>query len=147
VALDGPASGFTDSFETAAALAAAIAAIPGLDRARLLVFGGWESASRGAGSTLQMVGERLGIAEQFQGVDQVRVGEDGSLEILERIEGGRHQVSVCAAPPAVLGWATGNLPEPRNNPQIGMANMRAIMPALQRAKATPIPTPACRFTR
>ena len=49
VALDGPARGFTDSFETAAALAAAIAAIPGLDRARLLVFGGWESASRGAG--------------------------------------------------------------------------------------------------
>jgi electron transfer flavoprotein beta subunit len=138
VALDGPASGFTDSFETAAAVAAAIAAIPGLDRAKLLVFGGWESASRGAGSTLQMVGERLGIAEQFQGVDQVTVGEDGSLEILERIEGGRHQVSMCTAPPAVLGWATGNLPEPRNNPQIGMANMRAIMPALQRAKATPI---------
>jgi electron transfer flavoprotein beta subunit len=138
VALDGPASGFTDSFETAAALAAAIAAIPGLDRARLLVFGGWESASRGAGSTLQMVGERLGIAEQFQGVDQVTVGEDGGLEILERIESGRHQVSVCAAPPAVLGWATGNLPEPRNNPQIGMANMRVIMPALQRAKATPV---------
>jgi electron transfer flavoprotein beta subunit len=145
VTLDGPASGFTDSFETAAALASAIAAIPGLDRARLLVFGGWESASRGAGSTLQMVGERLEIAEQFQGVDQVTVGEDGSLEILERIEGGRHQVSVCAAPPAVLGWATGNLPEPRNNPQIGMANMRAIMPALQRAKATPIPNTGLSF--
>ena len=145
VALDGPASGFTDSFETAAAVAAAIAAIPGLDRAKLLVFGGWESASRGAGSTLQMVGERLGIAEQFQGVDQVTVGEDGSLEILERIEGGRHQVSVCTAPPAVLGWATGNLPEPRNNPQIGMANMRAIMPALQRAKATPIPNTGLSF--
>ena len=145
VALDGPASGFTDSFETAAALASAIAAIPGLDRARLLVFGGWESASRGAGSTLQMVGERLGIAEQFQGVDQLTVGEDGSLEILERIEGGRHQVSVCAAPPAVLGWATGNLPEPRNNPQIGMANMRAIMPALQRAKAAPISSAGLTF--
>jgi electron transfer flavoprotein beta subunit len=134
VALDGPASGFTDSFETAAALAAAIEGIPGLDRARLLVFGGWESASRGAGSTMQMVGERLGITEQFQGVDQITVREDGGFEVLERIEGGRHQVSVCAAPPAVLGWATGNLPEPRNNPQVGMANMRAIMPALQRAK-------------
>ena len=34
----------------------------------------------------------------------------------------------------MLGWATGNLPEPRNNPQIGMMNMRTIMPALQRAK-------------
>ena len=50
----------------------------------------------------------------------------------------RHQVSVCAAPPAVLGWATGNLPEPRNNPQVGMANMRTVMPALQRAKAAPV---------
>ncbi|MDR3702102.1 MAG: electron transfer flavoprotein subunit beta [Candidatus Sulfopaludibacter sp.] len=139
VALDGPASGFCDSFETAAALASAIEAIPGLDRARLLLFGGWESASRGAGSTLQMIGERLGIAEQFQGVDQLTVRDDGSLEILERIEGGQHQVSVCAAPPAALGWATGHLPEPRNNPQVGMANMRTIMPALQRSKPAPLP--------
>jgi electron transfer flavoprotein beta subunit len=138
VALDGPASGFGDSFETAAALAGAIEGIAGLDRARLLLFGGWESASRGAGSTLQMVGERLGITEQFQGVDQISVREDGSFEILERVEGGRHQVSVCAAPPAVLGWATGHLPEPKNNPQVGMANMRTVMPALQRAKAAPI---------
>lgn len=137
VALDGPASGFADSFETAAALAAAIEAIPGLDKSKLLVFGGWESASRGAGSTLQMVGERLGITEQFLGVDQITV-TDGGLEILERVEGGKHQVSVCAGAPAVLGWATGKLPEPRNNPQVGMANMRAIMPALQRAKAAPV---------
>lgn len=138
VALDGPASGFCDSFETAAALAETIAAIASLDRTKLLVFGGWESASRGAGATLQMVGERLGITEQFQGVDQVTLRADGGLEVLERIEGGRHQVSVCAAPPAVMGWATGHLPEPRNNPQVGMTNMRAIMPALQRAKAAPI---------
>ena len=138
VALDGPASGFTDSFETAAALAGGIEAIAGLDRTRMLLFGGWESASRGAGSTLQMVGERLGITEQFQGVDQITVHDDDSFEILERVEGGKHQVSLCSAPPAVLGWATGHLPEPRNNPQVGMANMRAIMPALQKAKAAPI---------
>ena len=30
--------------------------------------------------------------------------------------------------------ATGHLPEPKNNPQIGMANMRQVMPAVQRAK-------------
>jgi electron transfer flavoprotein beta subunit len=138
VALDGSASGFSDSFATAAALAAGIEGIAGLDRTRLLLFGGWESASRGAGSTLQMVGERLGIFEQFQGVDRIVFRDDGSFEILERIEGGKHQVSVCHTPPAVLGWATGDLPEPRNNPQVGMANMRAIMPALQRAKAAPI---------
>ena len=137
IALDGPASGFTDSFETAAALADAIQVIPGLDRSRLLLFGGWESASRGAGSTLQMVGERLGITEQFQGVDQITAVENG-LEILERVEGGRHQVSVCAAPPAAFGWATGHLPEPRNNPQVGMVNMRGIMPSLQKAKAAPV---------
>jgi electron transfer flavoprotein beta subunit len=137
VALDGPASGFTDAFETAAALAGAIEAIPGLDRSRLLLFGGWESASRGAGATLQMTAERLGITEQFQGVDRITLREDGSFEVLERVEGGQHQVSVCSAPPAALGWATGNLPEPRNNPQLGMANMRSILPALQRAKPVP----------
>jgi len=138
VALDGTSGGFTDAAEVSAALADAITAIPGLDGARLLVFGGWESASRAAGATLQMVGERLGITDQFQGVDRLTVAENGELRILERIEGGRHQVSVCTGPPAVLGWATGQLPEPPNNPQVGMANMRTIMPALQRARATPI---------
>jgi electron transfer flavoprotein beta subunit len=134
VAIDGPAGGFVDSFQTAAALAAAIQEIAGLDRSRLLLFGGWESATRGAGATLQMVGEALGIAEQFQGVDQVTIRDDGSFEVLERIEGGRHQRSSCSGAPAVVGWATGNLGEPRNDPQTGMQNMRTIMPALQRAK-------------
>ena len=73
IPLDGSASGFTDSSETAAALAEAIQAIPGLDKTRLLLFGGWESASRGAGATVQMVGERLGIVEQFQGVDELKL--------------------------------------------------------------------------
>jgi electron transfer flavoprotein beta subunit len=134
IALDGPASGFTDATETAKALADAIAAIPGLDKSKLLVFGGWESASRGAGVTMQIVGERLGIVDQFQGVDELKVNPDGSLEILERVEGGKHQISKCAGPPALLGWATGNLPEPKNNPQVGMVNMRTVMPALQKAK-------------
>jgi electron transfer flavoprotein beta subunit len=134
VALDGPAGGFTDAAEVAAALADAVSGIPGLDKARLLLFGGWESASRGAGSTMQMLGERLGIVDQFQGVDEFKLNADGSFEVLERIEGGRHQQSRCSGPPAVLGWATGNLPEPRNNPQVGMMNMRTVMPALQKAK-------------
>jgi electron transfer flavoprotein beta subunit len=135
VPVDGPIGGFPDAHATAAALASAIEAIPGLKTAELLLFGGWESASRGAGVTLQLIGERLGIADQFQGVDQITLRDDGSFEVLERVEGGKHQVSVCAGAPAVLGWATGNLPEPRNNPQVGMANMRTIMPALQKAKS------------
>src|SRR5512145_819811 len=57
VALDGSSSGFTDAMETGVALAEAINAIPGLDKGKLLVFGGWESASRGAGVTMQVVGE------------------------------------------------------------------------------------------
>ena len=134
VAIDAPVGGFADAHATAAALADAIDAIPGLDKAKLLLFGGWESAARGAGVTMQLVGERLGITDQFMGVDQIEMRDDGSFEVLERVEGGRHQVSVCAGAPAVLGWATGNLPEPRNNPQIGMANMRTVMPALQKAK-------------
>jgi electron transfer flavoprotein beta subunit len=54
-------------------------------------------------------------------------------------------VSVCASAPAVLGWATGNLPEPRNNPQVGMANMRTIMPALQRAKTVALDANSLRY--
>ena len=145
VPVDGPIGGFPDAHATAAALADAIEAIPGLDRARLLVFGGWESATRGAGVTLQLVGERLGIVDQFQGVDQIDLREDGSFEVLERVEGGKHQVSVCAGAPAVLGWATGNLPEPRNNPQVGMANMRTIMPALQKAKTAALEANGLRY--
>lgn len=134
VPIDGPIGGFTDAQSTATALANAINSIAELDKTKLLLFGGWESATRGAGVTLQLVGERLGIADQFQGVDRIDIRDDGSFEVLERIEGGKHQVSVCLGAPAVLGWATGNLPEPRNNPQVGMANMRTIMPALQKAR-------------
>jgi len=147
VALDGPGGGFTESSDVAAALADAIQAIPGLDRSRLLVFGGWESASRAAGSTLQQVGERLGILDQFQGVDQLSIDANGAFQILERVEGGKHQISACAGPPAVLGWATGSLPEPPNNPQVGMANMRAVMPALQRAKAAKVSAEGVTFSR
>jgi electron transfer flavoprotein beta subunit len=145
VAVDGPAGGFTDSHEVAAVLAEAIKAIAGLDLSKTLVFGGWESASRGAGSTMQIVGELLGITEQFQGVDQITANADCSFEVLERIEGGKHQVSTCSSAPAVLGWATGNLPEPRNNPQVGMLNMKTVMPALQRAKAAKVGAEAIAF--
>jgi len=146
IALDGPSSGFTDAAEVAALLAESIQGIPGLDRSKLLVFGGWESASRGAGATLQMVGERLGILDQFQGVDELRPAPDGSLEILERIEGGRYQVSRCAGPPALLGWATGRLPEPKNNPHVGMINMRTVMPGLQKARPVKLTGNGLTFT-
>jgi electron transfer flavoprotein beta subunit len=137
VAVDAPASGFADASAVAAVLADAISKIPGLDRSRLLLFGGWESASRGSGTTLQMIGERLELVDQFQGVDKIAIQSDGSIEVLERLEGGKHQVSVCSGPPAVFGWATGELAEPPNNPQVGMTNMRTVMPALQRAVAAP----------
>ncbi|HVN82231.1 MAG TPA: electron transfer flavoprotein subunit beta [Terriglobia bacterium] len=145
VALDGPAGGFTDASEVASLLAEAIRAIPGLDRSKLLVFGGWESASRGAGVTMQLIGEQLNIIDQFQGVDQFSIRPDGSLQILERVEGGKHQVSVCEGPPILLGWATGNLPEPPNNPQVGMANMRTVMPALQKARPVKLGEGGARF--
>jgi len=134
VAVDGPSNGFTDSAAVAEVLAAAIEEIAGLDKSKLIVSGGWESATRGSGTTMQMVGERLGITEQFQGVDELRVVDGGGFEIVERLEGGKRQVSRCSGAPMVLGWATGNLPEPANQPQVGMANMRVIMPALQKAR-------------
>ncbi|HVM75516.1 MAG TPA: hypothetical protein VMT75_07720 [Candidatus Saccharimonadales bacterium] len=145
VAVDAPGGGFTDSHAVAEVLAAAIHKINGLDHSRLLLFGGWESASRGAGVTMQLIAETLGLTDQFQGVDQLTVQSDGSIEVLERIEGGRHQVSMCAGPPALLGWATGNLPEPRNSPQIGMVNMRAVMPALQKAEPAKLASSSLRY--
>lgn len=134
VAIDGSASGFTDPVEVAAALAGAIEKIPTLDRSRLLLFGGCASASRDAGVTVQMVGERLGITDQFLAADELTVSADGTLTILERVEGGRYLVSEVSGPPCAVAWATGNLPEPPNNPQVGMMNMRTLMPALQKAQ-------------
>lgn len=145
VCLDGSASGFMDSREVAAALAGAIEKIPGLDKTKLLVFGGCSSASRDAGTTMQMIAEQLGIGDVFLGVDELKIQPDGSFRVLERIEGGQYQVSTCAGAPAVIGWATGNLPEPPNNPQVGMANMRTIMPALQKAQPAAIKTDAIQF--
>jgi len=145
IAIDGPIGGFTDAHATASVLAGAISAIAGLDKTKLLLFGGWESATRGAGVALQLTGELLGIADQFQGVDRVEMSDDGSFEVLERVEGGKHLASNCGGAPAVLGWATGNLPEPRNNPQVGMANMRTMMPALQKAKTAALDPNGLRY--
>ena len=123
-----------DAHAVARLLASAIQAIPGLIVPDYFVWRlGIGLARRGRDHAI--VGEQLGIIDQFQGVDQMTVQPDGSFEILERIEGGRHLVSQCQGPPMLLGWATGNLPEPRNNPQVGMANMRTVMPALQKARA------------
>jgi electron transfer flavoprotein beta subunit len=147
VPLDGPGGGFADPVSTAKALADTIQAIPGLDMSNLLVFGGWESATRGAGVVMQMVAERLGIGEVFLAVDELKVEEGGAFLVKERAEGGRHQVSRCSGAPAVLGWATGSLPEPPNHPQTGMANMRAMMPALQKAKPTQLDAAAVKFEK
>lgn len=145
VVCDGSSTGFADAGETAAHLAKAIEGIAGLDRGKLLLFGGWQSASRGTGAVLQMVGELLGIDEQFQGVDSLKVDDSGSLTLLERLPGGSYLESTCEGAPLVIGWATGNLPEPPNNPQIGMMNMRGMMPALQKASPAPLAGEGMKF--
>jgi len=133
VAVEGASSGFTNAADVADALKGAIDGIQGLEKERMLLFGGWESASRGAGAVMQMVAEQLGIHEQFMGVDQLNAAGDDHFTIKERVEGGNYLVSECKGCPVMLAWATGNLPEPKNNPQVGMMNMRTVMPALQRA--------------
>ena len=132
VAVNAPAGGFTDAKETALELAKAIKAMPA---APDFVFGGCASASRDAGVTLQFVAESLGITEFFNAVDELKVADDDSFSVKERIEGGKYLASTCSGLPAAIGWATGSLPEPPNNPQTGMMNMRGIMPALMKAPA------------
>ncbi len=133
VAVNAPAGGFTEARDTAAELAKAIKTIPGLDLSSTLLFGGCASASRDAGVTLQYVAETLGITEAFTGVDELKLADDDSFTVLERIEGGQYLSSTCAGFPAAIAWATGSLPEPPNNPQVGMMNMRGLMPALMKA--------------
>ena len=159
VAVNAPAGGFTDAQETATELAKAIQAIPGLDLSSTLLFGGCASASRDAGVTLQFVAEKLGIGEFFMAgvtlqfvaeklgigeffmaVDELKLADDDTFTVLERVEGGQYQSSSCAGFPAAIGWATGSLPEPPNNPQTGMMNMRGVMPALMKAPAANVGT-------
>ena len=94
---------------------------------------------------MQTVGELLEVPDQFLAVDALQARSDGTLEIKERVEGGRYLVSELAGPPAVLAWATGSLPEPPNNPRVGMTNMRTLMPALQKSKPVAIPRGAVVF--
>ncbi|HMB01576.1 MAG TPA: electron transfer flavoprotein subunit beta [Spirochaetota bacterium] len=145
VVVDGSASGFTDSSETANALADAIEGISDLQKERLLLFGGNASASRDASTTMQMLGERLGIKNMFLGVDFLEVNENG-FTVKERAAGGQYLVSKFKQLPAVLAWATGSLPEPPNNPQLGMQNMRMIMPALQQARSAAVDAEGLTFT-
>jgi len=70
VALDGPASGFVDSFDVAVALAKAIEGIEGLDRSRMLLFGGCASASRDAGVTISIGAD----AHSLAGLDNLDFG-------------------------------------------------------------------------
>jgi len=134
VAVNAPAGGFADARATAAELAKAIKAIPGLDMSNVLLFGGCSSAARDAGVTMQFLAEELGISEFFQAVDELKFSEDGSFTVLERIEGGSYLKSSCKTLPAAIGWATGSLPEPPNNPRTGMMNMPKIMAALAKAQ-------------
>ncbi len=73
---------------------------------------GFHNRARLTLAPTRTLAERLEIPDVFLGVDELTVLPDGALQILERVEGGRHQISRCAGPPAVLGWATGSLPEP-----------------------------------
>lgn len=130
VAVNAAAGGFTDAKATATELAKAIKAMP---TAPDFLFGGCASASRDAGVTLQFVAEMIGITEFFNSVDELKVSDDDTFTVKERIEGGKYLSSTCKGFPAAIGWATGSLPEPPNNPQVGMMNMRGVMPALMKA--------------
>ena len=140
VAVNGSASGFTDAKLAAAELAKAIKAIPGYDPSKTLLFGGCASASRDAGVTIQFVAEHLGITEHFMAVDKLDLADDDSFTVLERVEGGKYLSSTCKGFPAAISWATGSLPEPPNNPQVGMMNMRTMMPALMKAAMADVGT-------
>ena len=136
VALDGPAGGFTDAARRRRGAGRGDrAASPGSTVARLLLFGGWESASRGAGARCRWSASGSASPTSSRASTQLtvrrrRLARDPGAHRRRAAPGLglRRAAGACWAGPP------GNLPEPPNNPQVGMANMRTVMPALQRAK-------------
>ena len=135
VPIDGPIGGFPDAHATAAASPKPSPRFPASTATSSCSSADGNRPRAAPASRCNSSASASASPTSFRASTRSTLRDDGSFEVLERVEGGKHQVSVCAGAPAVLGWATGNLPEPRNNPQIGMANMRTIMPALQKAKA------------
>ena len=137
VAVNCAASLLAEPNLVAAELAKAIKNIPDFDLNKLILFGGQASATRDAGIVLPLVAQHLGISEQFFKVDfcQAKDATPGAevFTIKERLAKGAYQVAEVKGLPFACTWATGNLPTPPNNPQIGMQNMRQIMPALMKA--------------
>ena len=130
VALDGPAGGFTDA--------------PRCGRARRrhrsfpgsTARGCWSSADgnrpRAAPASRA---DRGRAARHPRSVPGRRSNHPDRRRSLRDPGAGRGRPAPgfrLAGPPALLGWATGNLPSRRNNPQIGMANMRTICPRSRR---------------
>jgi len=131
VPIDGPIGGFADAHATASALVEAIVAIAGLDRTKLLLFGGWESATRGAGITLQLVGEQLGIMDQFQVLTASIRATMAHLKCWSAWK--LASIRIRFAQELQRCWAGPRQPcRAPQQPAVGMANMRTIMPAMQR---------------
>lgn len=126
-------NGFNDSLETAKALANAIRNIPEIDTSNLLILGGYTSASKDSGVTMPLLAGYLGINEVFLGADFIEVNQDSGFIIKERNETNGYLVSTTSELPLVVSIATGEIAEPCNNPQVGMANMRKMMPILQKS--------------
>ena len=87
--------------------------------------------------TRTRIGQRVKALRLMAELSQDELAQRAGLQRthIGRIEGGKYLSSTCAGLPAAIGWATGSLPEPPNNPQTGMMNMRGIMPALMKAQA------------
>ena len=112
VPVDAMASGFADAHEVAGVLAEVIQSIPGLERSRLLLFGGWESASRGAGVTMQLIGGTSWDHRSVPGRGPIN-GPGGRYARNPGAHRRRPSSGIdMPGASALLGWATGNLPEP-----------------------------------
>ena len=103
VPIDGPIGGFPDAHSTAADIAETIAAIPSLDRSKL--FSSADGSPPPAAQASRSRSSANSSASPTSSRASIRSpSRRRSFEVLERIEGGRHQVSVCAArPPSSAG--------------------------------------------
>jgi len=95
VPIDGPIGGFPDAHSTAAVLAETMRRHPRSRPRKAPALRQAGNQPRARGITLQLVGERLGITDQSREWTKSISATYGSFEVLERVEGGKHQVSVC----------------------------------------------------
>ena len=136
VPIDGPIGGFPDAHSTAAASPTPSTPSPDSTAAKLLALrrmGVGHRAARASRCSSSASGSASPTSSRASTRSICATTAPSKCWSASKAASTRSR-SARARPPCSAG-PRATCAEPRNNPQVGMANMRTIMPALQKAKA------------